>query len=99
MPDLVARKRLTYAGRVRLPGVVFSARPEHASVLVAVGVAGFAPEPKPVAPEPQPAVSGVVCVDYSGNVEFMRATYFERTGRKADKRWGAARLRKEIEAL
>jgi hypothetical protein len=84
MADLVATKRVTYAGRVYRPGVGFSVTSAHAHVLVAAGMAR--------------SVTADVMAPRN-TIEAMRAEYQAKAGRSPDKRWGAARLAKEIAAL
>lgn len=93
MADLVARKRLTYAGRNIRPGVAFSAKPAHARVLVAAGVAGFVRE------IPSPAVTYSYALRDGATLDDMRAAYAAKAGKPADSRWREKRIAKEIAAL
>jgi hypothetical protein len=43
--ELIAQKRVRYAGRSYRPGVAFMVKPAHARVLVSAGMARFAPLP------------------------------------------------------
>ena len=89
MADLIAHKRVTYAGRVYRPGVGFSARSYHARVLVAAGMARFAPaHGQPVPAREMPATV----------VGRLRTEYETRTGKAPDMRWGVKRLEQEIAA-
>jgi hypothetical protein len=47
--DLIAKRVVSYAGRRYRPGVGFTARPSHARVLVAAGMASYAPAPDELA--------------------------------------------------
>ena len=90
MAALIADKRVTYAGRVYRPGVGFSAPSYHARVLVATGVARFAP------PDGQPVPARETPEVILGR---LRTEYETRTGNAPDMRWGAKRLTKELSAL
>jgi hypothetical protein len=96
MADLVAHKRVTYAGRVYRPGVAFSASPAHARVLVACGMAGFARES---APRLQTAAGRQVEDSGSDLIDVLRAAYKAKAGKPPDSRWREKRLTKEIAAL
>jgi hypothetical protein len=84
MAELIAHKRVTYAGRVYRPGVAFNASPAHTRLIVAHGMAGFAPEP---------AASGIDSIDE------LRAAYQAKARKAPDSRWREKRLAKEIAAL
>lgn len=88
MVDLVAVKPLTYATRRLRAGDTFSAAARHAEALKIVGKAADAP----VAPK----VNAVPAPD---PLEALRARYGELSGQEANKRWGEARLQKEIAYL
>jgi hypothetical protein len=87
MADLIADKRLTYAGRVYRPGVGFSAPSYHARVLVAAGMARFAPT------DGQPVPARETAATVLGR---LRTEYETKFGRAPDMRWGAKRLAKEV---
>jgi hypothetical protein len=93
MADLIAHKRLSYAGRNIRPGVVFSANPAHARVLVAAGVAGFARE------QPQPVTASYTLQKAADPINDLRAAYAAKAGKPPDSRWREKRLTKEIAAL
>jgi hypothetical protein len=82
--DLIAIKRVTYAGHILRPGVAFRANTAHARVLVATGHAVLAREPAPAN------------VD---TLDVLRAAYRAKAGKAPDSRWREKRLAKEIAAL
>lgn len=84
---LIAEKRLTYAGRVHRPGATFEAKPAHARLLMASGVARQAPA--------KVLADGGMTVR---SLDALRADYETKFGRAADLRWGAKRLQKELAA-
>jgi hypothetical protein len=93
MADLVAIKRLTYAGRVHRPGVAFNARTAHARLLVASGAAVLAAAPQP------PMLTGLPHIYQTSDLDALRASYAAKTGKPPDSRWREKRLAKEIAAL
>jgi hypothetical protein len=93
MADLVAHKRVTYAGRVYRPGVAFSASPAHARVLVAFGLAGFAPE------RTRDVTLSYALQTGDQSIDELRAAYTAKAGTAPDSRWREKRLAKEIAAL
>jgi hypothetical protein len=93
MADLIATKRVTYAGRVYRPGVAFNASPAHARLLVAHGVAGFAPE------RTQHVTSSYALQTRDPSIDVLRAAYRAKAGKAPDSRWREKRLAKEIASL
>jgi hypothetical protein len=93
MADLVALKRVTYAGKVYRPGVAFRASPVHARVLVAHRVAGFAHE------HTQHVTPSCALQTGDPSIDELRATYTAKAGKAPDSRWREKRLAKEIASL
>jgi uncharacterized protein YfaT (DUF1175 family) len=84
MTEVIAQKRVTYAGRVRLPGVAFHAHEAHARLMIAMGFASVRVH------HTAPAASGI---------DELRAAYTAKAGKAPDSRWREKRLQKEIAAL
>jgi hypothetical protein len=85
MRNLIATKPLVYATRRLRAGETFVARSDKdARVLVALRKAAAAPERK-----------ASVEADDSG-LEYLRTAYLEQKGEEPDKRWGSARLKREL---
>jgi len=99
---LIATRNYSYNTRRLRAGDEFEANDYHARVLVGARRARYAPQqeeaPKPVAraverkPEPEPEDDGAKIL------EKLRAQA-ERLGVEVDGRWGAARLRYEIDQV
>ena len=110
---MIAAKVMRYGTRMLRAGDTFDAVRQDARVLTAVGLASEchhvvtkpAPVPAPVrvatrpAPVPRPAPVLVQTEPVAdAEIDALRAEYETRTGRTADRRWGIARLKAEIEA-
>jgi hypothetical protein len=98
---LIATKSLKYATRRMQAGDEFDATDMHARILVGARKARYAPrqeEPKPPNPVIVPEVQAppVATKAETDELDRLRALA-ERRGIHVDGRWGAARLRQEIE--
>lgn len=79
---------MRYRTRRLLAGDDYVCSPQRGRLDVAIGKAVYAP----AAAEPKP-------VQHVDSDAYLRARYTELSGSKPSKRWGAARLQKEIDVL
>ena len=89
MRDLIASKPLVYNSRRLKPGEGFMVRSlKDARVLVALRKATYAPDSS------EPA--GLATEGGGSEIEDLRKAYLEQKGDEPDKRWGTARLKREL---
>lgn len=107
MPELIATKALTHAGRALRPGDRFHATEQWARIWRGIrkarpaddlppqaqAVAVATPAPMPVKETPPPPPEVEVEED---DIDALRAAYETATGERPDMRWRGTRLRSEI---